>query len=425
MRFRAFSASIVLFLLIYFSSLFVISTDILRGQLESGKQQALSAHYHIASSFGRDIAALSARPGGTPEAVQALLHQYGRNYLSGGTALDVYTNEGIIVQNIHGDAAFAALKPQAGQRDLRVEQIGGAHYARVSGEIPGSGRTYFLQILYDISPYIDVWRGTVTTSVVTGVFFCSALSVLFLLLLQWVFRPMRLVSAASRQIAGGMYERRIRVTGKGEHAEMAESFNRMADAVESSIAELAEHARRRQEFADNLAHELRTPMTSIYGYAQYLRAAHLGEEERIGHYQQATDLGATPDGRRAGEKIPANYSPSLFFKQKGPMSVIKSFTKPDLTKTINGGPLTLEFDQSVFRNEESIEKLGMLVKTFITLGGHQIQLNTVNREKLLDARKHPENYRNLIVRVWGWSGYFVELEECYQDHVISRIEFGL
>lgn len=139
----------------------------------------------------------------------------------------------------------------------------------------------------------------------------------------------------------------------------------------------------------------------------------------------ASGLGATPDGRSANEKIPANYSPSLFIKQKGPMSVIKSFTKPDLQNVINGGPLTLEFDQSVFRNNESVSKLGMLVKTFITLGGHQLQLNTVCREKLLDAKIHPENYRNLIVRVWGWSGYFVELDECYQDHVINRIEFGL
>ena len=139
----------------------------------------------------------------------------------------------------------------------------------------------------------------------------------------------------------------------------------------------------------------------------------------------ARDLGATPDGRTAEENIPANYSPSLFMKQKGPISVIKSFSKPHLRRVINGGPLTLEFDQTVFSNDESIRKLGMLVKTFITLGGHQLQLNTVNREELLDAKVHPENHRQLIVRVWGWSGYFVELDECYQDHVISRIEFGV
>ena len=137
------------------------------------------------------------------------------------------------------------------------------------------------------------------------------------------------------------------------------------------------------------------------------------------------DLKATPDGRNNGEMIPANFSPTLFIKQKGPISVIKSFTKQHLTHVINGGPLTLEFDQSVFSNDESIQKLGMLVETYIHLGGHQLQLNTVSREKLLDAKKNPGQYKNLIVRVWGWSGYFVELDECYQDHVINRIEFGV
>ena len=139
----------------------------------------------------------------------------------------------------------------------------------------------------------------------------------------------------------------------------------------------------------------------------------------------SNQLRATPDGRNDGEMIPANYSPSLFLKQKGPISVIKSFTKQHLDRVVNGGPLTLEFDQSVFSNDETIEKLGMLVKTYVVLGGHQLQLNTVSREKLLHARKHPEQHKNLIVRVWGWSGYFVELDECYQNHVINRIEFGL
>jgi len=134
---------------------------------------------------------------------------------------------------------------------------------------------------------------------------------------------------------------------------------------------------------------------------------------------------ATPDGRRKDEVIPANYSPSLFLGSKGPMAVVKSFAKPHLERVANGGPLTLEFDSAVFRDAESVRKLAMLVRTFVVLGGHQLQLNTVNRDKLLDAKVRPENYRNLIVRVWGWSGYFVELDECYQDHVIARIDFGL
>lgn len=139
----------------------------------------------------------------------------------------------------------------------------------------------------------------------------------------------------------------------------------------------------------------------------------------------ANNLKATPDGRKAGEVIPANYSPSLFVKHKGPVSVIKSFTKPDLELTVNGGPLTIELDDTIFRNEENLGKLAMLIRSYVMLGGHQLQLNTLNKEKLYDARIHPERHRNLIVRVWGWSGYFVELDECYQNHVINRIKFTM
>ena len=139
----------------------------------------------------------------------------------------------------------------------------------------------------------------------------------------------------------------------------------------------------------------------------------------------AEKLGATADGRQSGVPLPANYSPSLNIRLNGPVSLIKSFTKPDLSKTINGGPLTIEFSESVFAQEESITKVAQLVRLFIQRGGHQLQLNTVNRERLLDAQKHPEKYRNLIVRVWGWSGYFVELDKCYQDHIIRRAELSV
>ena len=137
----------------------------------------------------------------------------------------------------------------------------------------------------------------------------------------------------------------------------------------------------------------------------------------------AEKTGATADGRRAGEHYGTNYSPGLFTVTKGPVSVINSFTKQDLSRTINGGPLTLEFVSGLFRNEESVEKVATLIKYFIDRGGHQLQLNAVNPEALRDAQKHPERYRQLVVRVWGWSAYFVELDKEYQDHVLARQEY--
>ena len=85
----------------------------------------------------------------------------------------------------------------------------------------------------------------------------------------------------------------------------------------------------------------------------------------------------------------------------------------------------MELHDSVFRNLEGEKKVAQLVKSFIELGGHQLQLNAINREILLDAQMHPENHQNLIVRVWGWSGYFCELELKYQNHIIKRTEFNI
>lgn len=143
------------------------------------------------------------------------------------------------------------------------------------------------------------------------------------------------------------------------------------------------------------------------------------------YVEHAAKIGATPDGRCAGDYLPANYSPSLGVKLNGPFSIIQSFTKPDLTKTVNGGPLTLEFADSAVKGEEGLKKLAALVRSFIGLGGHQLQLNVINRDSLIDAQKHPERYKNLIVRVWGWSGYFVELDKEFQDHIISRAALSL
>lgn len=137
----------------------------------------------------------------------------------------------------------------------------------------------------------------------------------------------------------------------------------------------------------------------------------------------ANEIGASPDGRRKGEPFGANFSPSLFAKIGGPLSVVKSFTKPDFTETINGGPLTLEFASSMFNGEDSVKKVAALVKAYIDMGGHQMQLNAVNTERLKDAQQHPEKHRQLVVRIWGWSAYFVELDKEYQDHVLRRQQY--
>ncbi len=137
----------------------------------------------------------------------------------------------------------------------------------------------------------------------------------------------------------------------------------------------------------------------------------------------AEHVGSMLSGHCKGEAFSANYAPELFVRNKGPLSVISSLTAPDFTEVANGGPLTMEFHSSVFRDEDGTEKVARLVYQFIRHGGLQLQLNSVNRKTLLEAQRDPDSYRNLIVRIWGWSAYFVELDREFQDHVIARQEF--
>lgn len=148
-----------------------------------------------------------------------------------------------------------------------------------------------------------------------------------------------------------------------------------------------------------------------------------GTGSAMGYVIHARKCPATADGRNAFAPYSSSFSPSLNIKTDGLLSVVQSFTKYDMRKIINGGPLTIEIHDTMFRNDIGIKKIAMLVKTFIALGGHQLQLNSINRDRLLEAQAHPEEHKNLIVRVWGWSGYFCELDTEYQDHIIKRTEY--
>jgi pyruvate-formate lyase len=92
---------------------------------------------------------------------------------------------------------------------------------------------------------------------------------------------------------------------------------------------------------------------------------------------------------------------------------------------MNGGPVTRELSDTVFRDRDSIRKVAMFIRSFAMIGCQQLQLNTLNADTLREAKENPENHRDLIVRVWGWSGYFSELAPEYQDHIIARTMHAL
>ena len=131
--------------------------------------------------------------------------------------------------------------------------------------------------------------------------------------------------------------------------------------------------------------------------------------------------GATPDGRLAGEPVSEGISPVQGMDRKGPTAVIKSEGKLDHIKT-GGTLLNQKFTPQLLADDEGLAKLKDLIRSYFRLMGHHIQFNVVTAETLREAQKHPEKYRDLIVRVAGYSDYFVDCAKELQDEIIRRTE---
>jgi len=132
-------------------------------------------------------------------------------------------------------------------------------------------------------------------------------------------------------------------------------------------------------------------------------------------------LGASADGRKAHQPLSEGISPVQGSDRKGPTSVINSAAKIDHVRT-GGTLLNQKFNPQLMEDEEGIDNVVHLVRSYFSMDGHHIQMNVVTADTLREAQQHPEQYRDLIVRVAGYSDYFCDLGEDLQNEIIRRTE---
>ncbi|MEW6410957.1 MAG: trans-4-hydroxy-L-proline dehydratase [Candidatus Zixiibacteriota bacterium] len=142
------------------------------------------------------------------------------------------------------------------------------------------------------------------------------------------------------------------------------------------------------------------------------------------HVYFGSVIGAMPDGRLCGEPLSEGISPVQGADRKGPTAVLKSASKIDHIRT-GGTLLNQKFTPHVLESEDGLDKVAHLVRAYFTMDGHHIQFNVVTADTLRKAQKNPEQYRDLIVRVAGYSDYFVDLGMDLQNEIIRRTEHGV
>ena len=178
---------------------------------------------------------------------------------------------------------------------------------------------------------------------------------------------------------------------------------------------------------DDYADEIMKAVFEIYFDAVDGRPNTIGGHHRINllpttvHIYFGKVSGATPDGRKAAEPLSEGVSPVQGADRNGPTAVIKSVAKMDHPRT-GGTLLNQKFTPQLLADEDGINKLAHLIRTYFKLDGHHIQFNVISADTLRDAQEHPEKYRDLIVRVAGYSDYFVDLGVELQNEIIKRTE---
>ncbi len=144
----------------------------------------------------------------------------------------------------------------------------------------------------------------------------------------------------------------------------------------------------------------------------------------IMHEMLGRACGATPDGRRAGFPFADGCGPAQGRERGGPTQAVLSVTSWDAAPLIGGAAFNLKFGGSLFSRPGPAGRLKDLIVTFLALGGFETQVNVVDAAVLKEAQANPEAYRDLVVRIGGYTDYFTRLSPQMQAEVILRTEYG-
>lgn len=280
MKKKTFFATLLMFLFFLNTSLLLISLVTMRDNISVIREKCLAEHYVIASGLIGDMQAVDSRNGNISVSLESLMEPYTRYSQNKNTQLAVsYKGQWAYMGNMDvTDIGMPALTKQTSNLDRIVYAKGKSEPKFcVYGGFPAPFQDYGLLYVYDLNNMISSWQSMKNSLFLIGIVVAVILAICLFYLLEVIFRPLQKITEASRTIASGDYHSRLHVKGRDEIADMAGSFNCMAEKIEEHIIALQDAVEQKQQFIDNFAHELRTPLTAVYGYAEYIQKASISE----------------------------------------------------------------------------------------------------------------------------------------------------
>jgi len=272
MRIKTFIATYLLFLTVLFSSVGIVSLYLNNSQIDMLSDKSTGQFQTIVSSLDRDVAVLWGRERGSEitdlaffDAVDMLVRGYARYYARHNINISV--------------ADLRLSRIEQPPSEIVFDTNGEEYFILITGMLSEPFGNFLLAYSLNITESIAEMRNIQRTLLIAAGIFSAVAAIGLHLILSSIFRPLTIVAKASREIAEGRFGERIPIKEKNELAQVAIDFNKMAERVERQIILLEEEADNKQQFVDNFAHEMRTPLTSIFGYAEYMQKAVLEDYE--------------------------------------------------------------------------------------------------------------------------------------------------
>lgn len=293
---KSFLAILVLFvgsinICLYLTSKYSFSLNV-----QQETDRALGEYHFISNGIYETMSSLYYRQQAAPTAssIDSLMGSYADYYATQGVYLELIQSNKLLFSNIPASAksGLNADKSTKSVYAMKILPSSGNHYLDIVGVISGPNRDYTLTYVRNMSQLYDSHARLTRYLIIVSTVIETLLALALLLILRKLTHPIRLMQKATRKIAGGVYDERIRIPGRDEFHDLAENFNLMAKSIQEKIDELDRNVQEKQRLIDNLAHELRTPLTAIRGYAEYLQSAHANEQNRMkaaGYIMSETD----------------------------------------------------------------------------------------------------------------------------------------
>ena len=251
-------------------------------ELRSAKMKALGEVHFIASSISKDIEGRNILDKMSSDSLNKIFDSYLTYYSEQGIMLAFYREDEEIDSTFPDDIAqVSGMKINANERQVAIMQIGRMKNIVIATKLEGNSEDYTLFYGYGLGSLEASRRELVMMAISVDAIMSIIIAIVLWIVLNYLTAPLKKLATLTEKMSKGDYSEKIRIVGNDEFAMLGNKFNGLSEKIQEQIEELKAENEKKQLLIDNMAHEFRTPLTSISGYAEYMKVAPLSEDDRV------------------------------------------------------------------------------------------------------------------------------------------------